>query len=416
VVACLFGCSSRLVELADQFSPLVERVAADMVVFSADGLGSLFGDSCQIASEISRRGAAMNINASLAIAANKSAAMLAARHFRGVTIIAPGREADVLAGIPVEMLSASPEMLLTLDRWGIRTLGDLAALPEMGVVERLGEAGYRLRRLAVGQDPDVIRLSPPAPDYILRKEFDDPVEVLEPLLFVIAAQLRELTSKLQQNGRAARRVIVTLSLDGGGEFVRSLDLPFAMQDPIALLKQVQFSLEGKPPEAATVAVQVTLESTDPRVTQGGLFQPIAPEPEKLQTLLARLRALAGADHVGSPEILDTHRPDSYRIRSCAFEAGGKSVSKSRPLRLALRYFRPPLAARVTIENSIPRRVISERIYGAVIQSAGPWRNSGGLWADELWERDEWDIVLEDRAVYHIYLTATNRWFLNGSYD
>jgi hypothetical protein len=39
-----------------------------------------------------------------------------------------------------------------------------------------------------------------------------------------------------------------------------------------------------------------------------------------------------------------------------------------------------------------------------------------LWADASWERDEWDIVLEDRAAYQIYLTAANRWFLNGSYD
>ncbi len=49
MVGCLFGCSLRLAELADQFSPVVERAAADMVVFSVDGLGSLFGDAHQIA-------------------------------------------------------------------------------------------------------------------------------------------------------------------------------------------------------------------------------------------------------------------------------------------------------------------------------------------------------------------------------
>jgi protein ImuB len=228
--------------------------------------------------------------------------------------------------------------------------------------------------------------------------------------------LHELTRKLQQHGRSASRVRVTLSLDRAPEFVCSLDLPFAMRDPLALLKQVQLSLEATPPKAPIIAVQVTLESTDPRVVQGGLFQPVAPEPEKLQTLLARLRALAGADHVGSPEVLDTHRPDAYRLRPCAFEPVGRPVSKPGPLRLALRYFRPPLAARVTIQNSIPRRVQSDRISGVVIQSAGPWRSSGGLWADSLWERDEWDVVLEDRAIYQIYLTPANHWFLNGSYD
>ncbi len=416
MLACLFGSAPRLMELAGLFSPLVEKVASDTVVFSVDGLGSLIGDAHQIAAEISRRGVEMGVSASLAIAANKATAMLAARNFRGVTIILPGREEGVLASIPVEMAATSPELILTLHRWGIHTLGELAELPEIGIVERLGEAGYQLRRLAAGQCDDLIKLAPPPIDYTLGQEFDNPLETLEPLLFVISSQLRELTHQLQHNGRAASHITVTLSLDEGGEFVRRLELPFAMRDPVALLKQVQFSLEAKPPEAAIVAVQVTLESAEPRVTQGGLFQPAAPEPEKLQTLLARLRAMAGTDRVGTPEILDTHRPDSYRLRPCAFEPVERITSQTRPLRLALRYFRPPLAARVLLQNSIPRRLVSERISGAVIQSAGPWRSSGEWWADTAWERDEWDVVLEDRAVYRIYLTRVNQWFLDGSYD
>ena len=39
---------------------------------------------------------------------------------------------------------------------GIRTLGDLAALPEIGLAERLGEAGCRLRRLALRQSTDLL--------------------------------------------------------------------------------------------------------------------------------------------------------------------------------------------------------------------------------------------------------------------
>jgi protein ImuB len=412
VIACLFGTSPRLAELADQFSPLIETVAPDTVVFSVDGLSSLFGTLHQLASEISRRGVEMRINASLAIATNKSTAMLAARNYRGVTIVAPGQEADALAPIPIETLLLFPDLLLKLHRWGVRTLGELAALPEIGVVERLGETGYQLRRLALGQATDLLNLSLPAVEYSLHQEFDDPLELLEPILFVISGQLHDLTAKLQQHGKAARRIIVTLSPD----FVRVLDLPLAMRDPLALLKQIQLSLEAKPPQAPIQAVRITLDPVDPRATQSGLFHPAAPEPEKLQTLLSRLRALAGADHVGTPEILNTHRPDAYRLRSCAFEPAEPILSKTRPLRVALRYFRPPVAAQVTMRDQTPRRVISERVRGTVIHSAGPWRSSGDWWTDTHWSRDEWDIVLEDRAVYRIYLTSTQTWFLNGTYD
>lgn len=414
--ACLYGPSPRLGGLADQFSPLVERLAADTVVFSIAGLDALFGDAQHLASEISRRGAAMGVEASLAVASNKATAILAARNRRGVTIIDAGREAQALAEIPIQALPADPELLLTFERWGIRTLSELAGLPEIGITERLGEAGCQLRRLALGQSVDPLHLWPRPTEYMVRQEFDHPVELLEPLLFVISAQLHELTAKLQQNGQAAIRLTITASFERGGEIARYLDLPIAMRDPIALLKQVQLSMEAKPLGAPVIAIQLTVDPVDPRIVQGGLFQPAAPEPEKFQTLLARLRALAGANRVGSPEILNSHRPDAYRLRPCAFEPAEPGGSPSRPLRLALRYFRPPVAARVAMQNGILRRVTSDCVSGAVLHASGPWRTSGDWWAKTSWTRDEWDIVLNDQAAYRIYLTPTRQWFLCGSYD
>lgn len=413
---CLHGSSHRLGELAEQFSPLIEQVGADTVVFSLTGLCRLFGDPHQIASEISRRGARMDVVANLAIAADKTTATLAARNLRGVTIIAPGWEAETLSVIPLNALPVAPDLLATLQRWGLHTLGDLAALPEIGITERLGEAGRRLRRLALGQCEDLLRLSHPATEYTARNEFDHPIEVLEPLLFVISAQLHDLTAKLQQNGRAVIRITLAASPDSGNEIVRSLELPFAMHDPKALLKQVQLSLEANPLGTAISAIQITLDPADPRVIQSGLFQAAAPEPDKLQTLLARLRALAGADHVGSPEILNSHRPNAIRLRPCAFDPSEPSAPNVRQLRLALRYFRPPIPARVTGREGILRRIVSESASGSVIHSAGPWRTSGDWWAETSWARDEWDIVLENQATYRIYLTTSQKWFLEGSYD
>ena len=111
--ACLFGRSPNLAALAAQFSPLVETVDDDTVVFSIAGLGRLFGDTNQIVSEISRRGEEMRIVANLAIAAT-----LAARHLRGVTTIARGQEPKILGALPVAALPADPALLVTLERWG----------------------------------------------------------------------------------------------------------------------------------------------------------------------------------------------------------------------------------------------------------------------------------------------------------
>jgi protein ImuB len=415
VFACLSGDSPRLAELAAQFSPLVENTGPDTVVFSIAGLGSLIGDAHQIASAIARQGAAMGLAANLAIAPNPSAAILAARNLPGTTILVPGQEAHSLAPIPIEALPADPDQILTLRRWGIHTLGELGALPEAGLVERLGAAGSRLRHLALGHGDSILDIQPPSIDYTAHQELDHPIELLEPLLFVLSSMLHELTRKLQRNGGAASRVTVTLTLERRKAFTKDIDLPVAVCDPVALLKQIQLALEAHPPRAASVAVGITLHPAPPRVAQSGLFMPAAPEPEKLQTLLARLRALAGEDHVGSPEILNTHRPDAWQLRPCAFEPCEPKDAALRVLHLALRYFRPPLAARVDIDRGVLKRVASSRVSGRVLQCAGPWRTSGDWWTDTIWSRDEWDVVLEDRAIYRLYLTS-DQWFIDGSYD
>lgn len=413
--ACLYGESPHLEALAKQFSPWVEMLDPATVVFSIDGLERLIGTTQQIASEISRLGAQMGIAANLAIASNPTTAALAARNLPGVTLILPGQEAERLAALPIDVLPAEPTMLTTLERWGIHTLGDLAALPETGVLERLGRQGQLLRRHALGHHEPVLTIEPAAADYRARHELDDPVKLLEPIFFIVSRQLRDLTERLKHNGQAAGGITLVFDLDDGSRFNREIELPIAMRDPMALLKQVQLSLEAHPPTAAILCVELALQPAAPRVVQGGLFLPPTPEPERLQTLIARLQALAGRDRVGSPEVLDTFRPDAFRLRPIARESAPPSDPLPSGIRLGIRYFRPPAAARVSMANGSLQLIGSDPVNGAVVHSAGPWRRSGEWWADTAWDRDEWDITLDDRSMHRIF-RAARRWFVQGTYD
>jgi protein ImuB len=424
--ACLYAPEAdegALVELAGRFSPIVERTGPGMVVFSIAGLGRLIGGVREVAAEIARRAEEVRVCGQLAIAANPDAAVLAARNLPGVTILEPGREADELSGIPVGALPAEAETLATLGHWGVRTLGDLAALPGLGLIERFGEEGERLRRLALGQSSRALAALAPEEEFAAEAELEHAVELLEPLLFILNSLLREALRKLASYGLAANQV--TLELNGN---MRRLEFPVPVSDAAALLKQVQLDLEAHPAGEAVRRVRIELRPAEKRGRQGGFFTPPAPEPEKLQTVLARVAALVGAQNVGSPELLDTHRPDAYVMRRFtevfdqSFE--GRSAPKlsavepqglMRSAHLALRRYRPVATARVQMEQGRPARVESAAVGGRVAASAGPWKSSGDWWGDERWTREEWDVALSDGGLYRIYCAWSN-WFIDGEYD
>ena len=148
--ASLHG-TGNLTAMAFEFSPVVERSAPDTVTLDASGLDRLFGFPRDIAAAMARRAAETGVRANVAMASNPDAAICAARGFAGVSIVPHGDEAKFLGELPLTLPGPSPELLETLERWGIRRFRDLAALPPLGIAERLGAEGLRLRELVRGE-------------------------------------------------------------------------------------------------------------------------------------------------------------------------------------------------------------------------------------------------------------------------
>jgi|YNPBryBLVA2012_1023415.scaffolds.fasta_scaffold00093_2 protein ImuB len=408
-----------LLECAAGFSPKVEPTAPDAVTLALEGLERLFGSPPKLAREMARRAADLGWEARVAVASNPDAALAAARGLPGVTVIPAGREAEILAPLPVAVLEPAPEIAETLARWGIRRLGELAALPQRGLAERLGSEGVRLQERARGA---AVRALAPviAPEALEeRLELEHPAALLEPLLFLLARLLEQLCRRLQARALAALELRLQLDLEEGGEHLRVYRLPVPMRAPGAFLKLLRLDLEAHPPRAAVRALRLAAGAAAPRSVQHGLFVPRAPEPEKLELTLARLAALVGEDRVGAPELLDTHRPDAFRLkRFTASEPcrlpGGRGA---RGVPLALRRFRPPLPARVEAPEGRPRLVLAQGVHGRVVEVAGPWRVSGEWWRAEGYRREEFDVALSDGGLYRIYRDGIRGgWFVEGSYD
>jgi protein ImuB len=435
--ACIHGPGAAASGCAYEFSPRIEELDPNTVVADAAGLDRLFGHPAALAATLSSRFAELGFTGSIAIAANPDAAVHAARGLPGVTVIPRGEEAARLADLPIDLLDPTPEIQETLACWGIRTFRDLAALPEIGIAERLGAEGVRLQKLARGAATRPLR--PVVPELIFEQseELEYPVTELEPLSFILNSLLHQLCAALESRALAAIEIHLTLKLENQPDHARALRLPVPMRDTKILLKLLQLELSAHPPAAPILAVTLRAEAAKPRAAQTGLYTPPAPEPEKLELTLARIAAVVGRGNVGIPELVDTHRPGAFRLaafqlatfqpatfqpatwrgHSCLRRRDSSRRSVDAQTNPPLRIYRPALPANIQAPEGRPAQISAHGIQGRVLTLAGPWRISGDWWTPTPWARDEWDIALSDGALYRIYYERpAGRWFIEGSYD
>ncbi len=409
--------TADLAALARLFSPLVEITSPDTVVIPASPLRKLIGPPHQIASELSRRASEYGLVGNIGIAANPDTALLAARNLQGVTIIPRGSESKYIGEFRIETLPIAPDTREILDRWGVRTLEDFSVLPNDGITARLGPAAAYLQQLARGAIERPLKPATLGVSYEDRFELEHEVSLLEPLLFILSRLTNELIARLTSQSMATTELRVMLDLASRESHPRTLKLPFPTRDAKMMLKLMQLDLEAHPPGAPVIAVTLAVEPVEPRIVQHGLYVPPSPEPEKLELTLAKIRGMVGEANAGSPRLLDTHRPGAWEMTPVNPAPPGPREQAVRASRLAFRYFSPALQARVELHSQRPARIFAPGVYGTVLEAAGPWRSSGDWWTPDPWDRDDWDIGLNNGGLYRIYLKRpAEAWFVEGAYD
>jgi protein ImuB len=127
-------------------------------------------------------------------------------------------------------------------------------------------------------------------------------------------------------------------------------------------------------------------------------------------------ALVGADAIGAPALLDTHRPDAVALATYPSPSSHTpSPSRGEGPALALRRLRPPAPASVTLASGRPVAVRSGRLTGRIVAGVGPWRVSGEWWSPRPWLQDEWDVELADGTLCRLAHDGST-WRLEGIYD
>jgi protein ImuB len=440
-----------LLECAAQFSPRLEPAntgeeqgTAYACVLDIAGTERLFGPPNDLAARLRDALTEAGLRVSVAVSVNFHTARLKAAANRGITVIAPGQEAAALGKLPLSALGLPPDPAEIFDLWGIRTLAELAALPESDLVARLGPQAADWRKLAHGTLPHTFQ--PMEAAFTLEEfcAFETPVEQIDSLLFVGARMIDCLATRAAARALSLASLEIEMKLDGGVQYRRTIRPALATTDRKFLLKLLQLEVAAHPPQAAVLALTLRAQAGQSSKVQLGLFAPQTPEPSRLDVTIARLKAIAGEDRVGSPVLLDTHSPGSFRmvdfsvVETSPRTAGASRVidiaepdaSGTRPC-MALRRVRPPAPVRVQLDALKPVAFRDREQSYQVAAAYGPWRSSGCWWSTEAWNNEslnneswnseEWDVLAESSsgisaACLLVHNCANNHWQLEAFYD
>ena len=393
---------AELSDCAQRFSPRIEGIASPReescgatLLLDISGCGRLLGDARQIAESARHSAGAMGYEANVVASHNAHAAVLAARGIEGAMAIACGREAEVLAPFPLAVLELDETLAQTFATWGIHTLRQLAALPAKALVARVGQSGLHLQAQARGEYSHLLVPTEEPADAMIAEsmELDHPVELLEPLLFLLSQMLKQVTERAALRALAIASVEICMVVEGNalesasqpgtlqrplGEHRRRIRPALPERDRHTLLKLIQLDLELHPPEGAVIALRLEAHPARAQISQQGLFTAQAPGVGTDGDLLARLRKLVGEGRVGAPELIDSHAPEAFRIAD--FEIGQPSSPrvnvKPASHASALRMVRPPVAVAVELRGNAPSAMYYEGQRLALQSSSGPWRSSG----------------------------------------
>lgn len=412
-----------LLESLSQFSPRIEETfAGNACAFALDITGTerLFGPPEQIAQRLRDSLLAAGFRASISVSSNFHTARIKSEFSRGISVIPTGSESKSLMQIPISALHLELDHYETFALWGIGTLGELAALPEEEMIPRFGQQSRTWLALSRGNAEHTFQ--PIEEKFELKEhiEFETHIEQLDSLLFIGANMINNLVARASCRALSLASIRIHMALEESRHHERLIQPAIPSNDRKFLLKLLQLEIAAHPPQAAVVSLTLTAEAGHSSKVQLGLFAPQTPEPSRLDVTLARLKAMVGADRVGAPVLLDTHRPGHFELHEFSV-LDQNPPSSPTSTRTSLRRVRPPHPLNVRIQEGKPLSFRDGPALYQISMAYGPWHSSGCWWAVDRWDIEEWDIMAttstgESLSCLLVHDHLNGKWLLDAYYD
>ncbi|NDV00655.1 Y-family DNA polymerase [Pseudoroseicyclus tamaricis] len=405
---------------------------SEALVLDVTGCAHLFGGEAEMLRLIEAELSGLGLSARLAIAPSHGAAWALAR-FGPVRALCPEAElAERLAPLPVRALRLEEEAITLLNRLGLKTIGDLAALPRLSLARRFAREPLPrnpLLRLdqATGQSDEPLDAPEEPPRFLARQRLAEPV--LDPVP-LIPALAEALVAELTRAGHGARRLVLSVYRTDGETASASATTARASRDAAHFARLFEGKLDRLDPGFGFDCVTLSAPRAEPLGQRQSRLDARRAEGEELAALVDRLSARFGAHNLVRPVPAESHLPERAEHAPPAL-AGRPEVAAAprppgappRPIRL----FEPPEEVRViyAVPEGPPAQFIWRRVTHRVTRFAGPERIAPEWWQDSPGTRlrDYWRIEDHEGRRFWLYREGLDgdgrggvpRWFMHGAF-
>ncbi|QPC42368.1 DNA polymerase Y family protein [Kaustia mangrovi] len=420
-----------------RYTPWTNSDGADGLWLDISGCAHLFGGEAALLDDLVGRLARLGITARAGLAGTPGAAWALARFAPPSGRIArPGQHDEALAGLPVEALRLGADSAVLLRRLGLKTVGQLYALPRASLARRFRspELGDRvLARLdqALGLAEEPLTPLRPPPRHRARETVMEPILTLEVLDPALDRLLAALCDTLDRHGEGVRALALTVCRVDGGTARIAVETARATRTASHLKRLFRDRLERIDAGFGIETALLDAIRTEPLADSQIDLDPRSDEAagDALARLVDRLANRLGADSVARLAPRESHIPErAERLAPVGPEKPPSCPRPTTPPR-PCRLLDPPEPVRVMAEvpEGPPMRFVWRRARHRVVRAEGPERIAPEWWlesgSDYRTVRDYYRV--EDEAgrrfwlyregLYQLMETGTGgpRWFLHG---
>lgn len=306
------------VAFARRWSPIVAVEGADTLFLDLTGTAHLFGGEARMARHLVRLLARLGFSARIAIADTPGAAYALARHAckdRALLCCPPGHGAQAIAGLPVQSLRIDAAQAELLARFGIDTIGRLAAIPRAPLVRRFGAATASRLDMAMGRLPEPLDPVVPAQPIAASRRFAEPILTADAIAHWLGQLVPELVEALAEAGAGVSRMeLIADRIDGVPQRIR-VGLARPSRDPAHLLRLLLRRIEQVEPGYGIDALALHVRRADrlgPEPMVERLDQETAPD---LAPLVDTLATRIGLDRLWRMQPVESDVPERSVTRA-----------------------------------------------------------------------------------------------------